>query len=76
MSTDDTRNIGFLGPEFLGLGLIRELPAEEREPFRQWLVAQNIEHNDHYPQRSYFRWCMVRAFERLNRESNSAPRGT
>jgi hypothetical protein len=69
MSTDDSRNIGFLGPEFLGLGLMRELPAEQREPFHQWLVAQNIEHNDYYPLRSLPIWLMVRESERLDCEN-------
>ena len=62
----EERDIGFLGPEFLGIGLFRELPAAERERFHQWLVTNSLEHHgDQYAIRDYACWTLTCAFEKV-----------
>jgi hypothetical protein len=46
--SDPTRNIGFLGPAFLGLGLFSDMPAAERESFRRWLDSEKAEHGEEW----------------------------
>lgn len=67
MTAYNPRDIGFLGPKFLGLGLFRELPdAADREQFRAWLVENKIEHGTHwYRLNDRAGWSIHLAYARL-----------
>ena len=68
MRDEGSRDIGFLGPEFLGLGLFSELPEDRRVLFKAWLVAEGREfHGDQYAARDYASFAMYQAFKRLKR---------
>jgi hypothetical protein len=72
MNKNNPRDIGFLGPKFLGLGLFSELPDPvDREQFRAWLVENGEEHGaDWYQLKHRAGWAIHRAYARNAKEEN------
>ena len=69
MTTSASRNrdIGFLGPDFLGIGLFSELPDRiDRLDFRAWLRSQERPYTkDQYDLNDLFLYELNLAFERV-----------
>ena len=69
MKRAGTPDIGFLGPEFLGIGLFSNLPKNKRARFRAWLGAEGRKfRGDQYVARDYPSFALHQAFKRLKRE--------
>jgi hypothetical protein len=72
MKHQGARDIGFLGPEYLGLGLFSRLPEAQRTRFRAWLTAERREfRGDQYASRDYPSFVLHQAFKRLRGRAGS-----